>query len=98
MIDHSNCEHASTSSARAKCRRAIANGDTARPASTKEIDFRGGGGKKASTPRDRDKQCDICGVERISMRGTPPLEKTLLFVGDKCAYYLNDAPDITPLD
>ena len=53
---------------------------------------------KASTPRDRDKQCDICGVERISMRGTPLVEGYMIFVGDKCAYYLNGATDVKVLD
>lgn len=97
MIDHSKCDHERTSKARARCRRQQVGGKDR--ASTRTVDFsKGGGGKKASTPRDRDKQCDICGVERITMRGTPPLENIMLYVGDKCSYYLNDATDIVPLD
>lgn len=98
-INHSNCDHPSTSSARSKCRRAHANGhEVAQGASVKTVNFARGGAKKASTPRDRDKQCDICGVERIVMRGTPPVEGYMIFVGEKCAYYLNDALDIVHLD
>jgi hypothetical protein len=93
-IYHSKCDHESTSSARAKCRR----GNSDKGASIKTIDFKGSGAKKASTPRDRDKQCDICGVERIAYRGTDPLSRSLIYVGDKCAYYLNNAPDKVEVD
>lgn len=96
MIDHSNCDHPATSSARAKCRRAHRNGGEVK---TKSRDTRRGDPTgRPATPNDKADACDICGVERIVAKGTPPLEKRLLFVGAKCAYYLNDAPDITPLD
>lgn len=95
MINHTNCEHPSTSSARAKCRRGIAQGN----ATPKIIDTRDGTPTgRPRTPSDPAKCCDICGVERISAKGTPPIERRLIFVGPKCEYYLNDAPDITPID
>jgi hypothetical protein len=97
MIDHTTCDHPRTSGARAKCRRAHRNGDTA-PATTKDVDFGRGSSKKASTPRDRDMQCDICGVERIALRGTDPISGLILTVGDKCSYMLKQSADITPLD
>lgn len=50
------------------------------------------------TPRDRDKECVNCGVERITMRGTDPITGLLLYVGDKCSYMVRRSPDITPID
>lgn len=99
MINHSECAHEATSSARAKCRRAMRNGDespktTKSPRSPKADNDRNTG----TTPRDKDKQCMICGVERIDRKGTPPLEKYMLYVGPKCGYYLADATDISPVD
>lgn len=96
MIDHTNCDHPRTSSARAKCRRAHRNGGEtpARKASKKDVDFGGGGGSKASTPRDRDMQCDVCGVERIELRGTDPLNGVILSVGAKCSYMLKQSHDV----
>lgn len=98
MINHSNCEHEATSAARAKCRRAIAGGTKSRPATSTDVDFRGSGAKKAQTPRDRDKQCMNCGVERIVMRGTDPITGILYYVGERCEYIVRHAPDITPID
>lgn len=90
-IDHSKCEHARTSSARAKCRRGGSNSEV--KASTKEVDFRGSGGKKGSTPRDRENQCMVCGVERFEYRGHDKLTGTMLYVGDKCFYMVKDDDD-----
>lgn len=99
MIDHTNCDHDRTSSARAKCRRAVKSGSTPRPsASPKEVNFGGSGGASAQTPRDRDMQCDVCGVERIELRGTDPLTNTIISVGAKCAYMLRQADDVRYLD
>lgn len=95
-IDHTNCEHERTSKARAKCRRDLASGATtpkAGKASSKEVDFSGSGGAQGTTPRDRWNACDVCGVERAILKGTPKIEKRLLFVGEKCSYYLNTAED-----
>lgn len=104
MMDHTNCDHPRTSGARAKCRRQnkapwphpplYSLGPPPKAASVKEVDFRGSGGKSGQVPRDRDKQCDVCGVERVMLRGTPPIEQRILYVGEKCSYYLNDAPDV----
>ncbi len=95
MISHKDCEHPSTPSARAKCRRAKAGG------SVKEVDFSrsertsrgGGGGPRQQTPRDRDKQCMVCGVERIVWKGTDPLSGLILFVGERCEYMVRRSLD-----
>lgn len=50
------------------------------------------------TPRDKDKECDNCGVERISLRGTDPLTGVLRYVGNRCSYILKQATDVKPLD
>lgn len=63
-----------------------------------ESDNSGGGGPKAQTPRDRDMQCDNCGVERIAYRGTDPTDGIMKYVGDKCYYIVKRSDDITPLD
>ena len=97
-IDHSNCDHESSSSARARCRRAQANGQDAPTASIRTINFKGSGAAKARTPRDRDKQCDNCGVERIAWKGTDPMNGILRFVGDKCRYIVMRADDLVELD
>ena len=96
MINHSNCDHPRTPSARAKCRRAQQGGSTPK-ASSKEVDFSKGGGTSGSTPRDRDKQCDVCGVERIVLRGTDPLTGVILSVGEKCSYMLKISEDVQAL-
>lgn len=92
-INHSNCDHESSRAARAKCRRLLAGGDA--PASTKTVNMRGSGSgaPKSQTPRDRDKACDICGVERVEIMGTDPVSNRLIFVGEKCSYYLKRALD-----
>jgi hypothetical protein len=50
------------------------------------------------TPRDRDKQCDCCGVERIAYRGTDPITKVLMYVGEKCEYMVRRSDDRVVLD
>ena len=94
MINHSNCDHPSTKSARAKCRRYL-NADGVE--FTRSATMRGGG-LKGQVPRDKDKTCDNCGVERITLRGTDPMNGVLRYVGEKCSYILKQAADITPLD
>lgn len=102
MISHKTCEHPSTPSARAKCRRANGVGPKKQDwhppmvlpqgrASVKEVDFRGD--SYGQTPRDRDKQCMVCGVERILYRGTDTLSGLLLFVGDRCQYMVKRSDD-----
>lgn len=99
-IDHSQCEHEKNSKARAKCRRAQAEGDApprrkviktglgATPRSVKDDDDNYG-----QTPRDRDKQCMNCGVEKIEYKGTDPLSGLLLYVGEKCEYIVRRSLD-----
>jgi hypothetical protein len=97
MIDHTNCDHPRTSGARAKCRRAHRNGG----ATPTDIDFTERAprekAKPKGTPRDRDMQCDVCGVERIEIRGTDPLTGVILSVGEKCSYVLKIADDVEAL-
>lgn len=94
MISHRDCEHASTPSARAKCRRAK-NGATPKKVDFSKVEGRGRGGNKeyGQTPRDRDKQCMNCGVERILYRGTDPMSGLLLYVGERCEYIVRHADD-----
>lgn len=98
MIDHSKCEHARTSKDRAKCRRAQAGG------SVKEVDFsstpKRARGKKddddnyGQTPSRKEDECHKCGVEWIKWRGTDPMTGILLFVGDRCKWYIKTSPDL----
>jgi hypothetical protein len=92
-IDHSKCDHPRTSGARAKCRRGGSQGTAEVKASTKEVDFKGSGGSKPKTPRDRENQCMVCGVERFEYRGRDPLTGTMLYVGEKCYYMVQNDPD-----
>jgi len=52
---------------------------------------------KAQTPRDKDKQCDVCGVEKIEYRGTDVLTGTLLYVGQRCQYMIRRGGDMVAL-
>lgn len=104
MINHSNCDHPRTSSARAKCRKAQANGkvhtDASQGATPVEVDMRRSDPTgKAQTPRDRDKQCDVCGVERIAYRGLDVISGVVLYVGERCYYMVKRDPNgAVPLD
>jgi hypothetical protein len=93
MIDHSNCDHERTSKARAKCRRALANGAEAPKADKKELDFRGSGGVSSKTPRDKERECMVCGVERFEARGRDMISGSYLYVGEKCMYMIQNDPD-----
>lgn len=104
MISHTTCDHPSTSGARAKCRRARAQGEV----HTEEVGFSAPlwslgpppppgatprvlekERNRGTTPRDRDKQCDMCGIERIEVRGIHRWNGTMIFVGERCMYYLD---------
>lgn len=102
MISHTDCSHESTRSARAKCRRARANGEPpkvslVKGATVKVVDFAPTEKERKGTPRDRDMQCDVCGVERIALRGTDPLTGLIITVGEKCSYMLKQSLDIKVL-
>lgn len=101
MIDHSKCDHPRTSKERAKCRRAQQDGDA--PPARKKMGAtpREVGGKEdnyGQVPRERWMECDQCGVERITHRGTDPVTGVLRYVGPKCLWTIKRAPDISPLD
>lgn len=71
----------------------------AQRASVKSVDMRDGTPTgRPRTPRDREMQCDGCGVERISYRGRDLITGVLLSVGEKCFYMIKHDPNITPLD
>lgn len=97
MISHAECSHPSTPGARAKCRRARANGQEVKTtervsvATPKET---GRERNRGTTPRDRDLQCDVCGVERIMWRGCDVLTGLLLYVGERCFYYVKEGDPI----
>lgn len=109
MISHADCDHPSTSSARAACRRrrARAGGETttsnSSPASVKTK----WGGKShhdpdrerntGQVPRDREAECHSCHVERILARGTDPITGILLFVGERCMWKVENQPDFQVL-
>lgn len=98
-IDHSKCDHERTRAARAKCRRGGDSTPRKAKASSKDVDFSGSGGQKGQTPRDRDKQCDVCGVERIAYFGLDVLSGVRLYVGERCYYMVKRDPDgAVPLD
>jgi hypothetical protein len=100
MINHTNCDHPSTSSARGKCRKARAAGGEYKGtgATPKELDLSKAATSKfkdnyGQTPRDRDKQCDVCGVEKIAWRGLDVISGVVLYVGDKCFYMVKQDPN-----
>lgn len=104
-MSHAQCDHPSTPSARAKCRRANGQGRKKtewhpplvlpeKRASVKGVDLSDNYGQ---TPKDKALECNVCGVERIAYRGTDPLTGLLLFVGEKCQYMVKRAPDFEVL-
>ena len=99
MISHSDCDHPSTSSARARCRRARANGQEVKTTERSPQSKTDGPRERnrGTTPRDKDMQCDICGVEKILYRGTDPLSGLMLTVGDRCLYYIQRSDDLVVL-
>jgi len=100
MISHKDCDHLSTPGARAKCRRAKGG------ATPKEVDLSKANRSRAKdpddnygqVPRDRDKQCMNCGVEKIAWKGTDPLSNLLLFVGERCEYIVRRSLDKAPAE
>lgn len=85
MIDHSQCDHPRTSSARAKCRRG-GGSSTPKKASPKDVDFSGSGGAQSQTPGWKADECHVCGVERSEFQGTDAFTGLFVLVGEKCAW------------
>jgi len=52
---------------------------------------------KAQTPRDKDKQCDTCGVEKIAYLGRDAWSGMLVYVGEKCRWRVKRDPDVKVL-
>jgi hypothetical protein len=112
VISHADCAHASTPGERAKCRRRHAKGEAEEPGFHPPLYSLGPPPKQASvktipekernrgkTPRDKAKQCHICGVEKIVAKGTHRLMPDLtLLVGEDCFYYLDPDEKITAMD
>jgi hypothetical protein len=108
MIDHSGCDHPATSGARAKCRRARGGGATPKESTGKRATPKTWGGKAhhdpdrprntGTTPRDRDKQCMVCTVERICCKGTDPLTGQLLYLGERCMYRIERSEDFVEVE
>jgi hypothetical protein len=102
VISHTDCDHPSTPSARARCRRARAKGEVLEPDSSPQ----GATPKvipekernRGKTPRDRWKQCHVCGVERIVAQGKDRLRDLTLLVGEDCFYYLDPEQPIISLE
>lgn len=97
MIDHSQCDHPRTSSARAKCRRG--GGSTPRKkASEKEVDFsKGSGGAQAQTPGWKSDECHVCGVERMEFQGTDSFTGLFVLVGERCAWRIKRSEDFAAM-
>lgn len=112
MIDHSQCDHPSTPSARSKCRRARrkeGGEDVSRETSTKHASKKDTWfglahhnpdreRNQGTTPRDRDRQCHVCTVEKIQFRGTDPVSGILLYVGERCLWRIKNAPDLQMIE
>lgn len=106
MIDHSQCDHPRTSSARAKCRREKGGDSTPRKerVSKKEVWFGlahhnpNRERNRGTTPRDRDRECQVCHIEVIQFRGTEPTTGILRFVGERCLWRIKDAPDLRMIE
>lgn len=111
MIDHSTCDHASTPRDRAKCRRARAKGEVLEPGFHPPLYSLGPPPKEkatprapgeernqGTTPRDRDKQCQVCSVERVVAIGKhrEHLDLTVA-VGERCFYNLDPEKPIKAL-
>ena len=95
-IDHSKCDHPRTSKGRAWCRRQREGGAT-----PKTVDMSKAGSSRVDppkTPRDKDQECMVCGVERYEYRGSDPLNGILLYVGEKCKYMVQRARDFQVYD
>lgn len=101
MIDHTNCSHERTSSARAKCRRlrqepwprpplfSLGPPPGVKKASVKEVDE----DRYGQTPGRKEDECHKCGVERIAYSGTDPISGIVLYVGERCRYYIRGVED-----
>jgi len=112
MISHADCAHAPTPGERAKCRRARARGEVLEVGFSPPLYSLGPPPKGATpkviqekernrgkTPRDKSKQCHICGVEKIVAKGTHRLMPDLtLLVGEDCFYYLDPEQEIKAMD
>lgn len=67
-------------------------------ASVKEVNF-GRERNTGTTPRDKDKQCDVCGVEKIAYFGLDVISGLRLYVGERCYYMVRRDPEgAIPLD
>lgn len=87
MINHTACDHPSTSSARARCRRARANGSThTERGEVKATPHIVGSDGKPQTPRFKSDECHVCGVEKIEFKGTDQWTGLLVLVGERCAW------------
>jgi hypothetical protein len=98
MINHTNCDHPSTSGARAKCRRQAAGDDSPKRKVMGKSEAKDKDDNYGQVPRDKWLECDNCGVERIAYKGTDPLTGILRYVGERCRYTIARSADITPLD
>jgi hypothetical protein len=111
MISHTDCAHAATPGERAKCRRARARGEVLEgfsaplyslgppPAGATPKVMPEKERNRGKTPRDKAKQCHICGVEKIVAMGTHRTMPALtLLVGEDCFYYLDPEEKITALE
>lgn len=98
MIDHSKCDHPSTSGARAKCRR----GGAPAPKRTKgeatpktigpdEVDNYG------QTPAWKADECHVCGVEKSEFQGTDAFTNLFVLVGEKCAWRVKRSEDFAAM-
>lgn len=95
MMSHTTCEHPSTPSARAKCRRAngvrSTSDATPRALRQKKED-------EEERPADRSRCCNVCRLRKIEWRGTDLETGRLLDTCTKCMYHIQFSDDLVDVE
>jgi hypothetical protein len=88
MINHSDCDHERSSSARARCRRGQSGGAPRkqRVSTPKEDEGPEYGVHKSRTPGFRGDECHVCSIERIVYGGTDAFTSLPVLVGENCKW------------
>jgi hypothetical protein len=101
MISHAQCDHESTSKARAKCRREKGlvkkkeGGATPRSLDFSKTRTRDEDDNYGQCPSRREDECHVCHVEWISHKGTDAWTGLTVYVGSKCMWRLKKTEPIT---
>lgn len=105
MISHAQCDHESSSKARAKCRREKGlskprDREKGEGATPRSLDFsktrtRDEDDNYGQTPSRKEDECHVCHVEWISHKGVDAWTGLSVYVGAKCMYRLKKDEPIT---